>query len=75
MVGVLKEFPVYKAIPPVAFAYQFTVPADAFTVNIPDPIPQIWFSEIFVIVGIWWTIASTETLTPFSQTPSDDANA
>ncbi len=56
MLGVVKLVPVPKLAPPVAAAYQLTVPADAVAPNITVPVPQTLPGVVPVIVGMVFTV-------------------
>ena len=67
ILGVVNEFPVAIALPPVKAVYQFTVPelavADKFTV----PTSQIALEVVLVIVAAVLIVATTEVLLPVVQ--------
>ena len=50
--GVEKDVPVDKAVPPVAAEYQVIVPALAVACNVTDPVPQCAAPVVLVMVGI-----------------------
>ena len=52
MSGVAKEFPVPKARPPVAAAYQEIVPEDAVAAKLTDPAPVLEPGVVLVILGV-----------------------
>ena len=67
ILGVVKLVPVPKLDPPVAFAYQFTVPAEAVAPKVTVPLPQTLPGVVPVIVGIGFTVAITGVLVPVVQ--------
>ena len=63
----MKLVPVPKLDPPVAAAYQLTIPADAVAPNVTVPVPQLLPEVVPVIVGIGFTVAITAVLVPVVQ--------
>ena len=63
----MKLVPVPKLDPPVAAAYQLTIPADAVAPNVTVPVPQLLPGVVPVIVGIGFTVAITAVLVPVVQ--------
>ena len=62
MVGVVKLVPVANEIPPVAFANQLMVPAEAVAPNVTVPVPQREAGVVEVMVGIVFTVMVTAVL-------------
>ena len=50
--GVVKLFPVAIGVPPVEFAYHFTVPFDAVALKFTVPFPHLLCATVEVIEGI-----------------------
>ena len=61
------DVPVAKLLPPVAFAYQFIVPALAAVLNVTVPFPQRLLSVVELILGIAFTVATTAVLVAVVQ--------
>ena len=55
--GVVYEFPVATAEPPVLAVYQFTVPALAVAPRLTAPLPHSEAGVVEVMVGIDFTVA------------------
>jgi hypothetical protein len=62
ILGVVKLVPVPNELPPVAAAYQLTVPADAVAPKTTLPVPQVEPGVVPVIVGIAFRVAVTTVL-------------
>ena len=62
MPGVVKLMPEAKDEPPVAAEYQLIVPAEAVAPSEAVPVPQIDAGVVPVIVGIVFTVATTDVL-------------
>ena len=60
MLGVVYEVPVAKLLPPVELAYQLMVPALAAAPNVTIPFPQRVLPVVDAILGIVFTVISTE---------------
>ena len=56
ILGVLKDVPVPKALPPLEAAYQLNVPALAVACKLTDPDPQIEPGVVAVTVGTAVTV-------------------
>ena len=59
MMGVVKELPVPRAVPPVALAYQFTVPEAAVAARLTVPMPQRLPGVVEESDGLLTVIVST----------------
>ena len=68
--GVVNETPVPRDAPPVAAAYQFTVPAEAVAPRVTVPDPQTEPGVVPVIVGTVLTVATTAVLVAVVQVPA-----
>ncbi len=67
MLGVVKLVPVPKLAPPVAAPYQLIVTADAEAHNVTVPVPQRLSGVVPVMVGMVFTVATTNVLDPVVQ--------
>ena len=61
-VGVLKFAPVNKAVPPVAAANHWIVPALAVACKVTLPFPHLFAGVVPVIDGVVLTVATTAVL-------------
>ena len=59
MLGVVKLVPVPSAVPPVGFAYQLKVPADAVAPKVTVPASQRLAGVVVRTVGAVFTVAIT----------------
>ena len=62
ILGVVNDAPVPKVEPPVEAAYQFNVPALAVAPNVTIPASQRAAGVVPDIIGVVFTVASTEVL-------------
>ncbi len=69
MDAVVKLVPVPKLDPPEAAAYQFIVPALATAPKVTVPVPQREPGVVAVMVGMSFTVASTDVLDAVVQPP------
>ena len=60
MLGVVHGEPVPNDVPPVDAAYQLIVPADAVAPNTTVPVPHVEPGVVPVMVGIAYTVATTD---------------
>lgn len=67
ILGVMKEVPVPKLVPPVGPAYQLIVPEEAVAPRVAVPEPQTLPGVVPVIEGIGFTVAMTAILDPVVQ--------
>ena len=67
MLGVVKLVPVPKLLPPVLAAYQLMVPALAVAPKVTVPASQREAAVLAVILGVVFTVASTDVLVPVVQ--------
>ena len=65
--GVVKDVPVPSEVPPVDAAYQLMVPAEAVAPNTTVPVPHVEPGVVPVMVGIAYTVATTDVLAPVVQ--------
>jgi hypothetical protein len=59
MLGVVKEVPVPKDVPPVAAVYQFIVPEDAVAPNVTMPVPHLLPGVTALTEGVGFTVTAT----------------
>ena len=59
MLGVVKDVPFPKLVPPVAALYQLIVPALAVAANVNVPVPQRLAGVFAVMLGIAFTTTAT----------------
>ena len=62
IVGVVKEAPVSRAVPPVAAAYHVAVPPVAVAPRVTVPTPQREAGVVAVIEGVALIVATTAVL-------------
>ena len=67
ILGVVKEVPVFKLLPPDAAAYQLMVPALAAATKETVPEPQRFPSVVELIVGMGLMVAVTADLDVVAQ--------
>jgi hypothetical protein len=60
MLGVVKEVPVPKDVPPVAAVYQFIVPEEAVAPNVTVPVPHLLPGVTADINGAAVTVTATD---------------
>ncbi len=67
ILGVTKDPPVPRLVPPVETLYQLRVPADAVALKVKVPVPHLLAGVVVAIVGIAFTVANTGVLAPAAQ--------
>ena len=75
MLGVVKDVPVARAVPPVEAANQLMVPAEAAAERLTVPVPQLEPGVVEVMLGTAFTVAETAVLEVEIQPSAETASA